>query len=105
MKAYQFGYKNTVALSCKELTNVQVDLLNKYINDKTEIILAFDKDVYLKNSKLDITEIKKAANRFTNNKVYCIIDLDSMLRGNKDAPVDCGKETFEILLNKKRRVK
>lgn len=105
MKAYQYGHKNTVALACKELTNIQVDLLLKYIDDETEIILAFDKDVYLKDGIFDKELLQKTANRFTKNKVYCIVDKDNELSGVKDAPVDCGKETFENLLKNKKRLK
>jgi len=104
MKAWQYGYDNTVALACKELTNIQVDLLNKYITDDTDIILAYDKDVYMKDGKLNKVELRKAANRFTKNNVYCLIDLDNKI-GNKDAPIDCGKEIFENLLKNKKRIK
>lgn len=100
LKAYQYGYKNSVAIGGKELHFAQVNLLSKYINEQTEIILALDKDVYYANGIYYFQHFKKLANYFKNNKVYVLVDNENKLNF-KDAPVDKGKKVFDILIENK----
>lgn len=97
MKAFQYGYRNTVALGCKDLTLSQLGLLKEYLNKDTKIILAFDKDVYYNNGQYDFSHLRNVEKMFKNNRVYAIIDKDDSLK-IKDAPVDKGKEVFNKLL-------
>ena len=95
MKAWDYGYKNSVSIESHGITAGQIKLI---IQLGVNIVLAFDKDVDIKDGSLksSLDKIK----RFTN--VYIIKDNDSLL-GEKDAPVDCGKEKWEKLYDEKER--
>ena len=92
MKAYSWGYKNTVAMQGANITELQ---MKKILALKANVVIAFDKDEKLK----DINKILKELNQFTN--VYYILDTEFL--GDKDSPVDKGKEVFEKLLQEKKR--
>lgn len=96
MKAFAFGYRNTVALGCKDLTLSQLGLLKEYINKDTKIIFALDKDVYYKDGKYNFSHLKDLDKMF-KQRTYAIIDRENLL-GNKDAPIDKGKDIFNKLL-------
>lgn len=98
MKAFQYGFRNTVALGCKDITTMQLSLLKEYINNGTKIILALDKDVYYKNGSYDYKHLKELDSMFKDNNLYAIIDYNDLLE-EKDAPVDRGEEVFNQLLN------
>lgn len=99
-------YKNrnfSVALSGHNITNEQIDLINRLpIN---EIIIAFDKD--FKDNDIDnieaqkeilVKKYRKLASRFN----VSIIWDDLNLLDYKNAPVDKGKETFEKLFSERK---
>lgn len=96
MKSFQYGYRCAVALGCSDLTQTQLNLLKEYLSPTIKIILAFDKDVYYKKGKFNFDHLKKIDSMFKQN-TYAIIDKDGIL-GEKDAPIDCGKENFNKLL-------
>ena len=69
--------------------------MKKILALKANVVIAFDKDKKLK----DINKILKELSQFTN--VYYILDTEFL--GDKDSPVDKGKEVFEKLLQEKKR--
>lgn len=96
MKSFQYGQRCAVAIGCSDLTNQQIGLLKEYISKDTKIVQAFDKDVYYKKGKFNFDHLKKVDAMFKQN-TYAIVDRDNLL-GEKDAPVDLGKEIFNKLL-------
>lgn len=100
MKMTTWGLgKNWLAAETSRLNDAQVRvLLDLHIN---EVNIAFDRDV-------DIKEIRKCTQllkRFCN--VYVIRDRynrNRLLPGDKDSPVDAGKEVWEQLVREKVRI-
>ena len=100
MKMTTWGLgKNWLAAETSRLNDAQVRvLLDLHIN---EVNIAFDRDV-------DIKEIRKCTQllkRFCN--VYVIRDRynrNRLLPGDKDSPVDAGKEVWEQLVREKVRL-
>lgn len=95
MKSICYGYDWCTATS----TNVINDFLLYKIKrmNVENVVIAYDKDVSFRQMK---TEAKKLSRLFN---VYIIYDRKGLL-GNaelKNAPVDCGKEIFEELYDKK----
>lgn len=99
MKAYGWGYDYSLSAETSYLNESQVKILIQLgIKDVT---IAFDADVPMKKI-LDCTQLLR---RFTN--VFVIQDRKrkkDKLLGEKDAPVDKGKEVFEILLGERRKI-
>jgi len=83
MKAHQYGFKNTVAIAGSELSPVQAHLL---ITLEANIIFAFDND-------MDEEHVKKQAKQIRTRKCFWIHDTLGLL-GDKDAPVDKGKDVW-----------
>lgn len=99
MKACGWGYENTVAAETSCLNKEQIKLLIKM--GIREVNLAFDSDVATDKTIKSINGLK----RFTN--VFIIQDRknkDRKLLGEKEAPVDRGREVFETLLNERIRI-
>lgn len=94
MKLDTWGFNNSVAICTSNMTEQQINLL---LSLQCDLVFAFDKDV---DEKKLIKEIKKLA-LFTN--VYYIKDKNNMI-GNKDAPVDQGKEIWEKLYEKRFKI-
>lgn len=88
MKFATNGIYNTLAICSSDISNFQVDMIKKLGLD-IEIYLAYDKD---KTPK----EVREQAKKFSGRKVYGIVDMEDML-GEKDAPIDCGYETWKYL--------
>lgn len=86
MKLWQYGYKNSVAIMGNEMSPVQSYLLRSL---DANIIFAYDND-------MDLDFIKKQAKQIKTRKCFYIKD-DFGLLGEKDAPTDGGKETWEKL--------
>jgi len=85
MKAYDYGYLNTVSVECHDINTEQIKLLIKLGAD---VVIAFDSDVDPGSIKgLDVLC------RFLN--VYMIHNTE--LLGEKEAPVDKGKDVWERL--------
>lgn len=99
MKAFQYGYRNTIALGCQDLTLTQLGLLREYIDKDIKIILALDKDVYYKDGNYKYDHLKEIDAMFKENNLYAIIDRDGVLE-KKDSPTDKGKDIFNDLLQK-----
>lgn len=99
MKAYGWGYKNCASAEKHTLTPEQIELL---IQLRVDVVLAYDSDISYK--KGDVRHNIDTLKRLTN--VYVIEDRDKLLGGesSKNAPVDCGKETWENLYASKRKV-
>lgn len=99
MKAFDWGYKNCISAEKHTLTDEQVSLL---IQLKVNIVFAYDSDVsyYQKDVKPDIDRLKRLTN------VFLIIDRQKLLGGvsAKNAPVDLGKDIWEILYNNKVKI-
>ncbi len=86
MKAWQYGYKNTVAIMGSELSPIQAYLLR---NLDANIIFAYDND-------MELDFVKKQAKQIRTRKCFYIKD-DFELLEEKQAPVDGGKEIWEKL--------
>lgn len=99
MKAFGWGYKNSVSAEKHTLTDEQIKLLVKL---RVNVVIAFDSDVSYSDN-----DIKKSINvlkRITN--VYLIYDKNKLLGGKeaKNAPVDISKEIWENLYFDKIKV-
>lgn len=92
MLAETYGIKNSVAIMTSNLNDYQLEL---FVRLGTNIVFALDKDV-------DITKDKNIRKLKNYVKVRYIKDTNGLL-GEKDSPIDNGKEVF-IQLYKKRRV-
>ena len=90
MKAYDYGYLNTVSVESHEINKEQIKLLIKL---GVDVVVAFDSDVDPGSIK-GIGTLKKFLN------VYIISNTE--LLGEKEAPVDRGKEVWETLYKEKR---
>ncbi len=99
MKAFGWGYRYCASAETHSLSDEQLALL---IRLKVNVVFAWDTDVSYFDS--DIKKQINALKRITN--VYVIDDPDKLLGGkeSKNAPVDCGKEVWETLYAKKRKV-
>lgn len=83
------------------MTQPQVEILIKC--HVRNVVLAFDSDVVAYNTaQKDYVQLLK---RFTN--VWIINDRNELLGGAsaKNAPVDCGKEIWEILYSEKVKLR
>ena len=88
-----------LAAETSRLNKAQIEILLKL--HISEIIIAFDRDVNLQ----DIKENTELLRRFTN--VYVVRDRynkNRLLPGDKDSPVDAGKDVWLQLLSEKRRL-
>lgn len=95
MKAFQWGFENSVAIFTSHLNEYQLKHAIKYFNpNKTTILFALDKGINVKSD----TNIVKLAHYCT---VQYIEDTENMLQ-DKDSPVDQGKEVFERLYNNRK---
>lgn len=99
MKAYGWGYKNCVSAEKHTLTDEQVSLIAKlHVN----VVLAYDSDIDYRSNEVwkSINKLKRITN------IYVIEDRDKLLGGKqaKNAPVDMGKDIWEKLYKKKRKI-
>lgn len=99
MKAFGWGYTYCASAEKHTLTKEQIALL---VSMRVNITLAYDSDVSYRCSdvKQNIDKLKRVTN------VYIIDDKEKLLGGidAKNAPVDCGKEIWEALYKKRRKV-
>ncbi|WP_090739367.1 toprim domain-containing protein [Paenibacillus sp. Mc5Re-14] len=93
MKAYQYGFKNCVAICGSELSPVQAHML---IMLGVNITFAFDND-------MDDEHVRKQAKQIRTRKCFWIKDTLGLL-DEKDAPVDKGKIAWIKLMNECRSV-
>lgn len=91
MKAWDYGYYNTVAAETSALSADQVKLLIKM--RVKNVVIAFDSD---QKQIHGIDMLKSMTN------VYIVRDYWNLL-GEKMSPVDAGKEVWEKLYNEKRK--
>jgi len=92
MKAWDYGYYNTVAAETSALSNAQIKLLVKM--RVKNVVIAFDSD---QKQLHGIDKLRCLTN------VYVIRDRQGLL-GEKMSPVDAGKEVWEKLYADRRRV-
>ncbi len=92
MKAYDYGYLNTVSVESHEINREQIKLLIKLGAD---VVIAFDSDVNPETVKGIGTLVK-----FLNVDIISNPDL----LGEKEAPVDRGKEIWEQLYKERYRL-
>jgi len=86
MKAYQYGFKNTVAICGSDLSPIQANMLKKL---EATIIFAFDKGIEVKH-------IEKQSQQIKTRKCFFIIDRLGLL-AEDDSPVDKGEEIWKKL--------
>jgi DNA primase len=86
MKAWQYGFKNTVAIMGSELSPYQAYLLKKL---EVNIIFAFDND-------MSVEHVKNQAKQIKTRKCFYIKDTLGLL-GEKDSPVDKGEIAWRRL--------
>lgn len=101
MKGLQYGYNCCVALGCKDITSMQISLIQKFWNKEVRIFIGVDKDVYYHDNRYDFFQFFNLANMFPENmkeNIYFIMDTKGYL-DEKDAPVDKGKKIFDTLLS------
>lgn len=94
MKADSYGFYHSVSSETSHLSPYQIKLLLKL---KCNVVIAFDKD----KAKEKVIKNAEILKKFTN--VYIIYDKNNLL-GEKDSPVDCGKEVWKTLYEQKERV-
>lgn len=95
MKAWDWGYKNCLACETSALNDEQVKFLIK--NRVKDVTIAFDSD----KNKNEIETKTKLLRRFTN--LYSTCDMNKLL-GEKESPVDRGREVFEQMLEGRVRL-
>lgn len=99
MKAFGWGYNNSVSAEKHTLTAWQIKLL---VMMRVNIVFAYDVDVnyWQQEIKKDIDKLKMVTN------VYIIEDNNLLLGGQetKNAPVDKGKEIWDELYLSKRKI-
>ena len=93
MKMDTWGYHNCVSTETSHINTEQINLLIKM--GLKEVVIAYDKDVDVKKINLGMLR------RFTN--VFGIVDKHNLL-GDKDSPVDKGKNIWEQLYNERVRL-
>ncbi len=89
MKAWQYGYRNCLAISKKSISRKQ---LLRILALGKKVILAFDSDVTENEIKIECKKFKNLV------KVYYIYDWLKILK-EKEAPIDRGKDVFKKLLS------
>ena len=95
MKAYSWGYKNTVAAETCEINTGQFKLLLK--KNIPTIVIAFDKGVA-------IGKIRKMCEMYrTYFNIWTIMDTHDLL-DDKMSPVDAGKDVWDQLYSQKIRI-
>lgn len=99
MKCYGWGYKNCVSAESHSLSDWQIKHL---IRMRVDVVFAYDKDVnyYSHDVQKQLNKLK----RFTN--VFVIDDREGLLGDleEKNSPADLGKDTWELLYEKKKRI-
>lgn len=96
MKAWCFGNKNSVSVESHCITDGQLKLIVKL---GVNVVIAFDKDVDITSGKIP-SQLRRLC-KFTN--VYTIDDRNNLL-GEKDSPVDCGKDVWVKLYSERKRL-
>ena len=94
LKCDSLGVNNTVAIGCHNITKEQRQIL---ISLNVKIIIAFDKGL---DEQVIIDECKPFKGK---RDISYIWDTDDLLEG-KDAPIDEGLLTFEILLEDRKEL-
>ena len=100
MKAWQMGYKHCVSMEGDDLSDHQIALI-KSLGIDIKIVLAYDKDKFFKviedektgkkEKVYSMDDIKSQAAKFTNRKVFSIMDNNNELdEKEKHSPVDLG---------------
>lgn len=84
MKAWQYGFKNTVAIMGSEISPIQAFLLRQL---EVNIIFAFDND-------MDFDHVKKQSKQIVTRKCFYIKDKLGLL-SEKQSPVDGGEEIWK----------
>ncbi|MFK3936577.1 DNA primase [Alkalihalobacillus sp. NPDC078783] len=85
----QWGIRNSVSVEGDQLTYSQIELI-KSLGFGVKLVFAWDKDK-------DVAFIKEQLKPFKNRQVEIIFDKGNLLTGEKDSPVDRGKEVFRKL--------
>lgn len=89
MHAWDWGYKNCLACETAALNDEQVKFLIK--NRVKDVTIAFDSDKKINDIKPFVSVLR----RYTN--LFITYDINKLL-GEKESPVDRGREVFEKLL-------
>ena len=95
MKADAWGYHNCISSETSKINEAQLRLLIRL--GVKEVVFAYDQDVDINK----IRESTKMLQRFTN--VYAIHDKYHLL-GDKDAPVDKGRDVWDRLFDERVRL-
>lgn len=97
LKAYDWGYKNTVALLTSHLSLNQLKFLIKFCNyNNVQIVFALDSDIDISNDE----NIRKLC---SYARVFWLKNRDGLLEP-KDSPVDKGKAVFENLYKRREKL-
>ena len=89
MKLCDWGWNTALAAETSTLNNSQIIILIKM--GLKEVTFAMDNDVQLAKIRKNTEKLR----RYTN--VYVVIDKKRLLKGEKMAPCDAGREVWEQL--------
>lgn len=92
MLAWQWGYRNVISIEGSELSPVQAMLLKQL---EVNIVFALDKD-------MDYNHLLKISKQIKSRICKAIIDKEDLI-GEKDSPVDKGKDIWNLLYTKHKR--
>ena len=93
----------SAAICGSNLNKFQIDILMKECNPK-EVILCLDREEK-DNEEKYYNKLRSICLKYKNYADFSFIYDDKGLTHMKDSPIDCGKEIFYKLRNKRRKVK
>lgn len=98
MKAYGWGYKNCVSAETSCLNEYQIEIIIK--EQIKNVVIAFDSDVSFSKIYNSLGILKKFCN------VFIVQDrtVSRLLKEEKMAPVDAGKEIWDVLYKERKKV-
>ena len=101
--SYLDGEGYAVSLGGHELSDQQVAFIIKNTPDDCEIIIAFDKDIMVKDKEYLIECAKRFSKYRKASYIYDKIDNGKIL-GEKDSPIDNGYLVFKYLMESRETV-
>lgn len=90
MKSVAMGYYNCLSIGASDITLQQSELLRRLGND-VEIVLCYDKDK-------TVEEVESQGRKLKNDNISMVYDIDNLIKGKKDSPVDNGIKVWKKLI-------
>lgn len=102
MKAYDCGLNCTCAIAGHSISNAQANIIKSLMVDN--IIVAFDESICEDEIKYEAKKLIVDNQIYQNKVTYLYDDKNIYLpKGEKDAPIDLGKEVFKNILKNCRK--